>query len=77
MVLLWNIGSAYFCEPNEAGTYQSLHLSLTGLRAVAAPLLGVLFYETLGFRATFAISIIILLLAMWLMYWSKKSETKN
>lgn len=77
MVLLWNIGSAYFCEANEAGTYQSLHLSLTGLRAVAAPLLGVLFYETLGFRATFAISIIILLIAMWLMYWSKKSETKK
>lgn len=77
MVLLWNIGSAYFCEPNQAGTYQSLHLSLTGLRAVAAPLLGVLFFEIFGFRITFGIAIIILLLAMWLMYWSKKSESKN
>ncbi len=70
MVLLWNIGSAYFCKPNEAGTYQSLHLSLTGLRAIAAPLLGVLFYEILGFTITFSIAIVSLLFAMWLMRWS-------
>ena len=70
MVLLWNIGSAYFCKPNEAGTYQSLHLSLTGLRAIAAPLLGVLFYEILGFTITFSIAIVSLFFAMWLMRWS-------
>ncbi len=70
MVLLWNIGSAYFCKPNEAGTYQSLHLSLTGLRAIAAPLLGVLFYEIFGFTITFSIAIVSLLFAMWLMRWS-------
>lgn len=70
MVLLWNIGSSYFCKPNEAGTYQSLHLSLTGLRAVVAPLLGVLFYEVLGFEITFSIAIVFLLFAMWLMRWS-------
>jgi len=70
MVLLWNIGSAYFCKPNEAGTYQSLHLSLTGLRAIAAPLLGVLFYEIFGFTITFSIAILFLLFAMWLMRWS-------
>jgi hypothetical protein len=77
MVLLWNIGSAYFCKPDEAGTYQSLHLSLTGVRAIAAPLLGVLFYELFGFRVTFAIAILILVLAMWLMYWSRKREEKK
>ena len=77
MVLLWNIGSAYFCRPEEAGTYQSLHLSLTGLRAIAAPLLGVLFYEIFGFVATFSIAIFFLLVAMWLMRWSKKQEEKN
>ena len=70
MVLLWNIGSAYFCKPNEAGTYQSLHLSLTGLRAIATPLLGVLFYEIFGFTITFSIAIVSLLFAMWLMRWS-------
>lgn len=76
MVLLWNIGSAYFCKPSEAGTYQSLHLSLTGFRALFAPLLGVLIYELFGFFVTFAIAIIILLLAIGLMYWSYKKDKK-
>lgn len=75
MVLLWNIGSAYFCKPEEAGTYQSLHLSLTGARAVFAPLLGVLFYELFGFTITFSISIVALLFAMWLMRWSYKRDS--
>ncbi len=70
MVLLWNIGSAYFCKPHEAGTYQSLHLSLTGLRAVFAPLLGVFFYEIWGFTVTFLIAIITLLAGIALMIWS-------
>ena len=74
MVLIWNIGSAYFCKPEEAGTYQSLHLSLTGARAVFAPLLGVLFYEMFGFTVTFSIAIVSLLIAMWLMRWSYKRE---
>lgn len=74
MVLLWNIGSAYFCKPEEAGTYQSIHLFLTGSRASFAPLLGIFFYELFGFTATFGIAIVILVLAMLLMWWSYKSD---
>ncbi len=70
MVLLWNIGSAYFCRPVEAGTYQSIHLSLTGVRAIFAPLLGVLFYELFGFTVTFSIAVFFLLMAIALMIWS-------
>ena len=76
MVLLWNIGSAYFCRPSEAGTYQSLHLSLTGFRAIFSPLLGVFFYELFGFTITFSIAIFCLLLAMLLMRWSYTREKK-
>ena len=74
MVLLWNIGSSYFCKPDEAGTYQSLHLSLTGARAVFAPLVGVLFYELFGFTTTFIIAIVSLLFAVVLMIWSYKYD---
>lgn len=70
MVLLWNIGSSYFCEPDEAGTYQSLHLSLTGARALIAPLFGVVFYEIFGFTLTFSLTISFLLAAIVLMIWS-------
>jgi hypothetical protein len=70
MVLLWNIGSSYFCAPDEAGTYQSLHLSLTGARALIAPLSGVVFYEIFGFTLTFSLTISFLLAAIVLMIWS-------
>jgi MFS family permease len=74
MVLLWNIGSSYFCAPNEAGTYQSIHLSLTGARALIAPLFGVVFYEIFGFTLTFSLTIALLLAAIALMIWSYKKE---
>jgi len=77
MVLLWNIGSAYFCKPEEADDYQSVHLSLTGVRAMFAPLLGVLFYELIGFTGTFIIAIIILAIGIYLMRWSYMKERKT
>lgn len=74
MGLLWSIGSAYFCKDEDAGEYQSIHLSLTGVRASFAPLLGILFYESFGFTITFLIGIISLLIGMWYMHWSIKNR---
>lgn len=70
MALLWSIGSAYFCEKKQAGDYQSVHLSLTGLRAVFAPTSGVIIYELFGFFVTFMLAIAALLIAIILMFWS-------
>lgn len=75
MVLLWNIGSSYFCKPEEAGTYQSLHLSLVGSRALIGPLFGVFFYELFGFTATFGLSIFFVLMSIYIMYWSYRRES--
>jgi len=72
MSLLWFIGSAYFGKDQDAGDLQSVHLSLTGVRAVFAPLIGIVFYQFMGFSWTFAIAIFILLLAILLMIWSYK-----
>jgi len=74
MALLWFIGSAYFCKPDEAGDYQSVHLSLTAVRAMFAPLLGVLFYELFGFTITFLVAIGVLLFGIAIMYWSYRKE---
>jgi len=76
MALLWFIGSAYFCKPDEAGDYQSVHLFLTAARAMFAPLLGVFFYELFGFTATFSLAIISLLTAILFMVWSYRRENK-
>ncbi len=74
MPLLWNIGSSYFCKPEDAGTYQSLHLSLTGLRAIPAPLIGVFLYEHYGFKITFIIAFLFSICASALMIWSWKKD---
>ena len=75
MSLLWFIGSAYFSNDDNAGNYQSVHVTLTGVRGLFAPLLGVMFYEWLGFSWTFGIGIVSLTIAMILMLWSMKSRS--
>lgn len=67
MALLWYIGSSYFCRKEEAADYQSVHLSLTGIRAIFAPLLGVFFYGLIDFTGTFLIAIIALSSAILVM----------
>lgn len=67
MSLLWSIGSAYFCEKEEVSTYQSVHLTLTGVRGSFAPLLGIIFYELLGFTMTFSLAMFSLLIAIVVM----------
>lgn len=67
MVLLWNIGSAYFCRPEEADDYQANHLFLTGARSMFAPLMGVWIYDMLGFTGTFTLAIGLLAISIALM----------
>ncbi|MCX6232488.1 MAG: MFS transporter [Bacteroidetes bacterium] len=74
MSLLWSIGSAYFCRSSQAGDYQSVHLSLTGLRAVFAPTSGVIIYELFGFFTTFMLAVFALLIAILLMFWSYRRD---
>jgi len=78
MVLMWNIGSAYFGRDEEADLYQTTHLFLTGTRAIIAPLLGIFFYELFGYSVTFSIAILALVVAIIVMVWSyKREQVKN
>jgi len=72
MPLLWNIGSAYFSSPAEAGLYQEIHLSLTGFRALFSPLIGVALYEAFGFTFTFLLGVVVLVAAILYLLWSPK-----
>jgi hypothetical protein len=73
MALSWSIGSSYFCKKEEAGDYQSVHLTLTGTRGLVAPLIGIYFYELFDFSGTFGIAVVSLIVAMALMQWSYKN----
>jgi Na+/melibiose symporter-like transporter len=72
MDLTWYIGSAYFCPPEEAGNYQAVHLVLTAIRSLFAPLLGIAFYEAWGFIPSFIITLVFLIISVVYMIWSEK-----
>jgi hypothetical protein len=77
MGLLWSIGSAYFCKPEEASEYQSLHLFLTAVRAIFAPIFGVMIYEWLGFTGTFSTAAALLLASVLYMVWAYRRNCGN
>ena len=72
MGIVWSIGSAYFCKPEEAGDYQSVHLTMVGFRALFAPLFGVWIYELFGFTVIFSLAILSLLLGISALMISRK-----
>ncbi len=73
MALTWFIGSAYFCPPEEAGNYQSVHLVLTAFRSLFAPLMGIVLYEAFGFTTTFIIAMSFLAIGISYMLWSERN----
>jgi len=77
MPILWGIGSSYFCQPDEAADYQSVHLFLTGVRALFAPIIGIQLYEWYGFSFTYAAGTVLLLIAVLLMIYSERRFPKN
>jgi len=50
-VLAWNLGHHDFAPPGESGRYMGTHVTLTGIRGLCAPLLGVFLWQWLGWSA--------------------------
>ncbi len=46
--LAWNLGHLHFAQPQQAEIYMGIHVSLTGLRGLVAPLGGMWFWHTIG-----------------------------
>ena len=61
MALLWGIGASYYGKKGQAGTYQSIHVTLTGLRAIFAPHIGILCLALFSYTTVFTIGMISLL----------------
>jgi hypothetical protein len=74
MALLWFIGSSYFCKKEEAGQYQSIHLTLTGIRSLFSFQIGIALYQSVGYSFTFGIAALSLLMAVMLMIYSYKND---
>lgn len=72
MTLLWNIGSAYFCSDGNAAVYQSVHLSMVGVRGMIAPVFGIWLYQHIGFTGVFGLGIFLLVLSILVLFWSMR-----
>ncbi|HNQ68384.1 MAG TPA: MFS transporter [Bacteroidales bacterium] len=72
--LSWNVSSTYFSKDiNKTGDYQAVHITLTGVRSLFAPL-GVVIYKLFDFTYTFVISIVFLILALIILRISQKQK---
>ncbi|HOD19006.1 MAG TPA: MFS transporter [Candidatus Fermentibacter daniensis] len=52
----WNMSSLHFAPPGQAATYQGLHVTLTSVRGLLAPLLGNAILLNCGLASTFLVS---------------------
>jgi len=77
MSLLYSIGSSYFCPAEEAYHYQSIHLTLTGIRAIIFPMIGVLLLNYFGFETSFTIALLAVVISITVLGMSyKKNKLK-
>ena len=63
-LIAWSIGHLHFARQHQVDLYMSIHVALTGIRALVMPQLGLLANRMLG-NGSFAIAILIAAAALW------------
>ncbi|PID27868.1 MAG: hypothetical protein CSB55_07405 [Candidatus Cloacimonadota bacterium] len=64
----WNIGSIYFAGKNDASVYQSVHITLTGVRGFFVPLIGFFIMKYVNINVVFAVAAVALITSSVLSY---------
>ncbi len=52
----WNLSSLHFAPEGQAATYQGIHITLTAVRGLIAPLMGNAILQSCGMSSTFLVS---------------------
>jgi len=73
----WNISSIFFAGDEDVAMYQSVHVTLTGLRGLFAPFLGYVILQLLGIRAVFITSMFMFILSSYLNFRQFKASQKK
>jgi hypothetical protein len=63
VTLSWNLSTIYYAPHFQAANYQSVHITLTGVRGLFSPFIGYLILRYISIEATFIVSSMIFLLA--------------
>jgi hypothetical protein len=54
--LSWNMSSIFFAGKEDASMYQSVHVTMTGIRGLIAPVLGFSLLKILGLNSVFFVA---------------------
>ncbi len=75
--LTWSLGILYFAPKKDIPLYMSIHLTLTGIRAVIAPQVGAFLLPVVGAVGVFWIASGIMVFSSFLMLWFGKSDREE
>ncbi|MDP8204380.1 MAG: MFS transporter [Candidatus Tenebribacter mawsonii] len=68
IIISWNMSSIFFAGDDDVSMYQSVHVTLTGLRALIVPFIGYFILKYFGVKVVFIISVSMFWLASTLSY---------
>ncbi len=54
--LSWNMSSIFFAGKEDASMYQSVHVTMTGIRGLIAPILGFALLKIMGINSVFYVA---------------------
>ncbi|HCM15879.1 MAG TPA: hypothetical protein DHW79_08065 [Candidatus Cloacimonas sp.] len=66
--MAWNMSSIFFAGNDDAAMYQSVHVTLTGVRGLIAPVLGFILLKGLGIESVFIVAAGFLALASFMSF---------
>ena len=63
VIMLWNLGPINFAGEKDSSNYMGVHMTLTGVRGVLAPFIGMGSFYLIGLRNAFLVSAALFLVA--------------
>ena len=74
ITIVWNIGSIFFAQKDSEATYQSIHITMTGVRGLIAPLFGFMAMHFFGYYTAFVLSFVLFITASTMMMHAAKTN---
>ncbi len=74
--IAWNLGHLHFAKSADAEVYMGIHVSLTGLRGLLLPTVGMVLWHAIGWRV-WIVSLAFSLLSLLLFWFLARAEAAN
>jgi len=68
VAVIWDLASITFSGEKNSRDYQSVHVVLTGIRGIIAPMMGLFIMQVFSIQAVFAVSFVFFLLSSIMMF---------